>query len=157
MRFRLYTAKMQNLMRKISIGVLSRRAGVTVEAIRYYEQVGILAPAERKSSGYRLFDCETLRTLRFIKQGQNLGFSLSQIKQLLDFKVNPRSSCKELHQFFAEHLEDLNMKIQELQRMRKAVEEIKSRPCSKRGTKVCKIIQSIEVRESENGEGEDRH
>lgn len=141
----------------MSIGVLSRRAGVTVEAIRYYEQVGILAPAERKSSGYRLFGVETLQTLQFIKQAQNLGFSLSQIKQLLDFKTHPRNTCKELHQFFAEHLEDLSVKIQELQKMKRAVEEIKNKRCSKRGTKNCKIIQSIEGEESENGEDKGAH
>ena len=141
----------------MSIGVLSRRAGVTVEAIRYYEQVGILAPAERKSSGYRLFGAETLQTLHFIKQAQNLGFSLSQIKQLLNFKTQSRSSCKELHQIFTEHLEDLSGKILELQKMRKAVEDIKNKRCSKRGAKNCKIIQSLEGEVDGHGEDEGTH
>lgn len=148
---------MQNVVRKMSIGVLSRRAGVTVEAIRYYEQVGVLAPAERKSSGYRLFGVETLQILQFIKQAQHLGFSLSQIKQILDFKMHPRASCKDLHQFLDEHLDEISLKIQELQKMKKTVEEIKSKRCSKRGAKNCKIIKSIEGKVDGHGEDEGTH
>jgi MerR family transcriptional regulator, copper efflux regulator len=67
----------------ISIGQLAKQAGVRTSALRYYEEVGLLAPAGRNESGYRYYDSEALQILRFIQRAQRLGFSLNDIHVLL--------------------------------------------------------------------------
>ncbi len=67
----------------VTIGVLARRAGLRPSTLRYYEQEGLLQPASRSQSGYRLYAPEAIDTLRFIQRAQRLGFSLSDIRLLL--------------------------------------------------------------------------
>jgi DNA-binding transcriptional MerR regulator len=70
-------------MAKLTIGRLAGRVGMRTSALRYYEEQGLLFPAERSDSGYRLYDPEAEQTLRFIQQAQRLGFSLADIRSLL--------------------------------------------------------------------------
>ena len=70
----------------LTIGQLAKEAGITTSAIRYYETEGLLTPAQRTSSGYRLFNQDAVITLSFIKRAQQLGFSLHDIHHLLTFQ-----------------------------------------------------------------------
>jgi MerR family transcriptional regulator, copper efflux regulator len=67
----------------IQIGDLAKRAGVTVDTVRFYERRRLLPSAPRSSGGFRLFTPEAVERIRFIKQAQELGFSLDEIKGLL--------------------------------------------------------------------------
>lgn len=68
----------------LTIGALARQVGLRSSALRYYEQEGLLAPTSRSESGYRLYQPEAIDTLRFIQRAQRLGFSLADIRLLLD-------------------------------------------------------------------------
>lgn len=70
-------------MQKLTIGQAAKQAGVRTSAIRFYEEKGLLTPAERNESGYRLYDAKVAEELRLIQRGQQLGFSLSDIRTLL--------------------------------------------------------------------------
>ena len=77
----------------LSTGEIAKQGGVNLETIRYYERRGLLPKPPRTPSGYRTFDPEAVRRIRFIKQAQGLGFSLKEIKALLALRVDPCSSC----------------------------------------------------------------
>ena len=75
------------------IGELATRAGVNVQTLRYYERRGILGPARRKSSGFREYDSEAERRVRFIRRAQNSGFTLEEIRGLLALWADSARSC----------------------------------------------------------------
>ena len=67
----------------MKIGKVSRRSGVSVRALRFYERIGLLAPAARRPSGYRLYGERELHHLAFIRQARALGFTLASIRPLV--------------------------------------------------------------------------
>ena len=74
---------MENRMDSIGIGALARRAGVSVDTVRYYEKSGLLAPRARRPSGYRRYSNLQLSRLRFIRRAQSFGFTLKDVRELL--------------------------------------------------------------------------
>ena len=80
----------------VSIGVLSREAGVKVPTIRFYEQIGLLGTAERTTSNRRVYDHKSLKRLRFIRHARELGFPVDQVRQLLDLADHTDRSCAEV-------------------------------------------------------------
>ena len=79
------------------IGELSQKAGFQVETIRYYEKQGLLSPVARAESGYREYDQSSLKQLRFIQQAKSVGFSLNEILELLNLRVeSDQHSCGEV-------------------------------------------------------------
>lgn len=98
----------------LGIGELAKLAGNSVETIRYYEQRGLLKPAGRKASGYRIYNDESLKTLSFLKRAQNLGFSLSEIKELLRLRTSRKSCCDNVQKRALKHLHNVEEKIEKL-------------------------------------------
>ncbi len=74
-------------------GQLGKAGGVNIQTIRYYERLKLLAPTNRKPSGYRVYDSDALRRLRFIKNAQTLGFTLRDITELLNLRVSATAHC----------------------------------------------------------------
>jgi len=68
----------------LTIGRLAKKTGVTTDCVRFYERVGLLAAADKTSSGYRLYSDECVQRIQFIKHAQRCGFSLPQIRDLLN-------------------------------------------------------------------------
>src|SRR5919198_614719 len=77
-------------------GEVARAGGVNLETIRYYERRGLLPKPPRTTSGYRTFGADAVRRLRFIKNAQDLGFSLREIKELLALRLDARTSCADV-------------------------------------------------------------
>ncbi len=80
---------------EFKIGKLAEKTGVNVDTLRYYERQGLFKPHERKQNGYRIYTDESIKQIMFIKKAQSLGFSLSEIKQLLQFNYQP-GACNEI-------------------------------------------------------------
>jgi Hg(II)-responsive transcriptional regulator len=108
-------------MSGFTIGRVARQAGVGVETIRFYERKGLIEAPPRRTSGYRQFSDDTVKRLRFIKRAQELGFSLSEIADLLSFRAVPSSSCKGVKQRAEGKLADIERKLRDLQRMKKTL------------------------------------
>ena len=75
---------------------LARIADVSGEAIRYYEKRGLIPPPERTAAGYRIYTSQDVSRLQFVKRAQNLGFSLREVKELLEFRVDDECSCEDV-------------------------------------------------------------
>lgn len=100
------------------IGSLARRAGVSPQAVRYYERLGLLSPAERTAAGYRRYGQTALEELTFIRNAQHVGFSLDEIKQVLDLGRSGTAPCSTVLALAEGHLVALDRQIQELMRLR---------------------------------------
>ena len=102
----------------VTIGRLAREAGLAAETLRYYERIGLIRPVQRTPSNYRLYDGEAKARLRFIRRAQNLGFSLAEVKELLDISSCAENDMGEIKALTAQKLAEIDRKIADLQRMR---------------------------------------
>ena len=128
------------------IGELSKSTGFQVETLRYYEKEGLLTPVSRTASGYREYDNESLRQLRFIKQAKSVGFSLSEISELLTLRVErDQHSCGDVKSIAEQKIEKIDLKINELSKMRKALSKITDACCGGvEPATSCTILNSLE-------------
>lgn len=101
-------------MTKLTIGQLAKRVGMRPSALRYYEEQGLLAPAERTASGYRLYDPWAEQTLLFIQQAQRLGFSLSDIRTMLLGVQDATLSIQQVATLAEQRFLDLERRLTEL-------------------------------------------
>ncbi len=126
-----------------TIGSIASATGVTVQAVRYYERRGLLPKTLRSSGNYRLFTDEAVLVVTFIQQAQALGFTLSEIHDLLALRTLPQSSCGEVRDWAAKKVAVIEGKIALLQRMRRLlVQHIAS--CTGRGlAQACPILEAL--------------
>jgi MerR family copper efflux transcriptional regulator len=99
---------------QLKIGDVSRRSGVGIEALRFYEKSGLLERPSRTQSGYRLYDESALERLSFIKKAQVLGFTLDEIKELIDHKRKGENPCAHVRAKVKIRLEHLNQRIEQM-------------------------------------------
>ncbi len=112
------------------IGELSKNTGFQVETLRYYEKQGLLTPVSRTESGYREYNNESLKQLFFIKQAKSVGFSLNEICELLTLRVEKdQHSCGDVKSIAEQKISQIDCKINELKKMRKALHEITDACC----------------------------
>ena len=88
------------------IGRAAKEAGVSVQAVPYYERLGLLPTAHRTPTGYRIYGPEAVDRLRFIKQAQALGFSLDEIREILRLRYEGRSPCECVRNLLQEKIEN---------------------------------------------------
>jgi len=108
-------------MTSLRTGELANRAAVNVETLRFYERRGLLPEPPRRPSGYREYPLESVERIRFIKRAQELGFSLNEIKGLLELKVDPETTCVDVRARAHAKIADVQQKIRDLQRVKKAL------------------------------------
>ena len=101
-------------MRVFAIGALAKAAGISTPAIRYYEEIGLLPPANRTASGQRHYDESDIGRLTFIKQCRDFGFSIQQVRVLLDLSISTERDCVETRDIAQAHLDEVRAKIVEL-------------------------------------------
>ncbi len=126
-----------------TIGKLAGAEGVAAETLRYYERLGLLRPEARTEAGYRLYGEEARRRLRFIRRAQALGFTLSEIGELLALGEEPEASMAEVKALTSEKLADIEQRIADLERMRDALSALHQR-CPGHGPRhECPILESL--------------
>lgn len=130
-------------MKGMTIGRVAKQAAVNLETIRYYERRGILKQPSRRPSGYREYDSETVRLIRFIKRAQDLGFTLNEIKQLIELRENPRRSRTRMSALAEAKVRDIEKKIQHLQAMRQALEVLLDTCACNDRKPECPIIEAL--------------
>ncbi len=100
----------------IHIGKAAKLAGISVDAIRFYQKLGLIKSVGRSAGGYRLFDGEQIRDLTFVRHAQELGFSLAEVKELLALRQK-HHVCSEVQSMLKRKVGDVQEKINSLSRL----------------------------------------
>jgi DNA-binding transcriptional MerR regulator len=106
----------------LTIGKVAALADVSTDTLRYYEREQLLTPASRRESGYRLYDKYAVRRVHFIKQAQQCGFTLSEIRQLLTLRVQDTACCGDVRKLAVEKKRQLESKILTMRAMSEALD-----------------------------------
>jgi MerR family copper efflux transcriptional regulator len=109
------------------IGELAEQAGISTKAVRYYEQIGILAPPERTPSGYRIYDPTALGRLGFVRAAQALGLTLGEIRQIIAFRDQGTAPCGHVAGLLKRHAAQLGARIAELQQLQGELDQLAER------------------------------
>ena len=104
--------------RPLKIGELARRLDLNVQTLRYYEGLGILEPATRTESGYRLYSEADEQLLRFVLQAKRIGFSLDEIREMVRQRRESGPPCDYVRDTLHRHIQAIDAKIAELQQLR---------------------------------------
>jgi MerR family transcriptional regulator, copper efflux regulator len=107
--------------RPVKIGELAERGGVDVQTVRYYERRELLPEPRRTGSGYREYDDHDLHRLRFILRAKGLGFTLSEVRDLLELRVAPGRTAEDVRRRAEEKMKDVEARIAELEEIREAL------------------------------------
>jgi len=125
-----------------AIGELSAQTGVKIETIRYYERIGIMPVPGRTKGGNRQYDHDQLKRLFFIRRCRGLGFSLDEIRALLNMVDEHDFTCADVHDMTISHLASIKTKLADLKRLERVLKKMASE-CSAGDVPDCPIIDTL--------------
>ena len=128
-----------------TIGHLARATDTKVETVRYYERIGLLAAPGRTQGNYRAYGSDALSRLSFIRRASDLGFSIDQIRDLLDLAGQAQGDCGSVDVMATEHLAEIDRKLADLTALRRELGALVS---SCRGGTIaeCRILEALAPR-----------
>ncbi len=136
-------------MKTMTISNVAKKAGVGVETVRFYERKGLVdQPPKPLSGGFRVYPAKTAEQIRFIRQAQELGFSLGEIKELLSLRTDPESDCADVREQAQAKLDEVNQKIVQMKGIRTALEKLIAACPGQGALQVCSIMDAIEAPEA---------
>jgi DNA-binding transcriptional MerR regulator len=129
-------------MNGLTIGQLGQATATKVETIRYYEKIGLLPAPVRTAGNYRSYADRHVQLLGFIRRSRELGFSIEEVRELLELARHHDAPCVDVDELVARHLETTERKIEALRRLRR---ELRDTLMSCRGGRVaeCRVIQAL--------------
>lgn len=141
-------------MAALTIGKVAKQAGVGVETVRFYEREGLVDDPRknprRRASAYREYDPAVVRRIRFIRHAKELGFTLREIKELLELRVEPDCHCGEVLNLTQAKIADIEQRIESLQRMRQTLLKLATACRRRRRTDACPILEAIDEEADES-------
>ncbi|MGR3508846.1 MAG: MerR family transcriptional regulator [Sulfitobacter sp.] len=129
-------------VRPMQRAALARETGCNLETIRYYETIGVMPDPPRDPNGYRCYDENHVRRLRFVMRARDLGFSLEEIRGLLTLVDNETRSCAEVERIALQHLKDVQTKIADLVRIETALSNTLAH-CSGADVPECAVLDAL--------------
>ena len=132
---------------RLTIGAVAQATGVATTTLRYYEREGLLSPANRSPAGYRLYDDGAIERLEFIRAAQAVGFTLGDIRALLD--LNGNSPCRQVQALIERRLGEVDEKLADLRRVRSTLATALER-CRK-SKKGCAVVADLKRRPGTQG------
>ncbi|MBO9696277.1 MAG: helix-turn-helix domain-containing protein [Sphingopyxis sp.] len=126
----------------MKIGELSRTTGTHIETIRYYERIGLLPAPDRTAANYRSYGDAHRSRLSFVRHSRELGFTIEEIRSLLDLSDDPARDCGEADRIATAHLEQVEEKITQLTRLRDELARIVGR-CRGGIAADCRVIEAL--------------
>ncbi len=133
----------------LQIGKVAQETGLGIHAIRFYEREGLLKPPIRSEGGFRLFDQNSVCDLKFIRKAQELGFSLSEIRELLVLRRTESQACSHVRDLLGQKLKAVRAKIAELERLQSEIQSA-LRKCNRdlrrlpaRAEKACPVLEEL--------------
>jgi len=137
----------------MQIGIVAKRIGLSVDAIRFYERNALLPRAPRTQGGFRQYAENDVDTLAFIRRVQGLGFKLSEIRGLLNLRGNRMQPCAPVQRRLQEKLVDIQRKLADLQKLEHEL-RLALRSCNKelhKRSTHCPILRDTNNSKPENG------
>ena len=125
-----------------SIGGLAKATGTKVVTIRYYEKIGLLPEPPRTSGNYRTYDASHRERLHFIRRCRDLGFTLEQVRELLNLSKKTDRDCAAVDRLALDHLTEIERKIADLKRLEKELRRL-SDCCQGGRIGDCRIIEAL--------------
>lgn len=113
----------------LKISEVGRKTGISTDAIRYYEELGLVRPAGRTPAGYRVFEADAVKRITFIKNAQTLGLTLTEIGELLKIQDEGACPCGHTKTLLEKHLEQVNTEIATLMALREDLKRLSSQEC----------------------------
>jgi len=132
----------------MKIGKLSEEAGISVQTVRYYERRGLLPEPIRTESGYRSYSREALQHLRFILTAKGLGFTLSEIRELIDLRVDPTTTAEDVRTRARQKIQTTQAKIADLHRLLDGLERLVAECEGGRSPHKCALMHSLDLDET---------
>jgi MerR family mercuric resistance operon transcriptional regulator len=133
---------MENNLENLTIGLLAKAAGVSVETIRFYQRRGLLPEPERPFGGIRRYGEAEVTRVRFVKSAQRLGFTLDEVSQLL--RLEDGTHCEEARSLAENKLKDVREKLADLARMDAVLSELVCACHARAGNVSCPLIASLQ-------------
>ena len=131
-------------MKDLTIGEAARQAGVGVETIRFYERRGLIEqPPKPLGAGFRVYSPEQIRHIKFIRQAQQIGFSLNETKELLSLRADPRADCSAVRSQAVAKLDEVERKIVQLQEIAAALETLIAACPGGGALEACSILDAL--------------
>ncbi len=106
---------------QLHVGSIARKTGVGVQTLHYYERINLLPKPARSEANYRLYSADVVRRVTFIKKAQAVGFTLAEIKEILDLKSHGRAPCHKVTELGEKHLQEIDARLAQLRAYRRAV------------------------------------
>ncbi|GAB4300655.1 MAG: Zn(2+)-responsive transcriptional regulator [Ignavibacteriaceae bacterium] len=134
-------------MSEYKVGEIAEIVGLNVETLRYYEKIELMPEPKRKEfSNYRIYDDYDLARLKFIKRAKELGFTLKEIKELLELKIESTATCGDVKHLAEHKLEDVENKIKDLVNIKKVLKKLINQCiCEELSTDECPILEVIDI------------
>ncbi len=127
---------------EMSRGSLAVQTRVNSETIRYYEKIGLMPNPARSDAGHRVYDQSQVKRLSFIRRSRELGFTLKEIRELLQLVDGGEYTCAEVHERTVTHLNDVAKKIRDLEKMQRTLRTMASK-CGGELVPECPIVDAL--------------
>ncbi len=131
-------------MKTLTIGQVAKQAEISIETIRFYERKGLIEEPPRRTSGYREYSPDAIARLVFIRRAKDLGFSLSEIADLLSLRVDADTTCADVKARAEEKIASIQDRIHSLQRMERALTDLASSCRGSEPASECPILEALE-------------
>jgi MerR family copper efflux transcriptional regulator len=126
----------------MNIGEVARSSGVSAKMVRYYESVGLIAPAPRSEAGYRVYSQTDMHVLQFIRRARDFGLPMERIKQLVALWRDDNRASRDVKSLALQHVAELRSKVAELSAMADTLQELADQ-CHGNGRPDCPILKDL--------------
>lgn len=129
----------------LTIGAVANASGVGVETVRFYERERLIDRPERPARGHRQYPLAVVGRIRFVRRAQDLGFTLREIRELIDLGEAARTDCTEVCRLAQGKIDEIDGKMADLSKMRFVLDGLKQ-TCDRRGqVSACAILESLQT------------
>jgi DNA-binding transcriptional MerR regulator len=135
---------------QLKIGELARQTGLTVGALRYYSDLGLLQPVQRGDNGYRYYDQDAPKQVEFIKKAQAIGFTLEEVKTILDVRDRGEKPCRLVQDLLDRKIEQLEIQIKKMSLFKQELQKYRTSwgdnpDLKSEFQEVCPLIASVSL------------
>ena len=124
------------------IGEFAKACDCSVEAIRYYESVGLLAAPKRATNGYRIYSDEHQKWLQFVRRSRDLGLTQDEVRVLIEIALNDSAVCEDVYAILSSHVQQVRRRIRELKQLKNSLIRLQSR-CDEGNSRKCPAIEEL--------------